>query len=228
MKAKKEDIKKAVAHTLSQCELLELRSSLNVLDLLNQQIETIEEHITYLVQNLHLNEYKILCSIPGIGHKSASIIISEIGDINDFKSAAKLCSWAGIVPEVYQSAGVLRTGHITKMGNKHLRWILVECAHSCAKNRKTKLYDFFKRLERKVGYKKAIVALARKLLALIWHLLTNKELFESDGYQKNGEVSISGFLKLVNIIGENEALELIHTAQVQRLNEEKRKERGGV
>lgn len=210
---RKEDlIQEVISSSLSTPMLLQLRSCLRTLETITREVEEIEGIIGNYVQKKLFNPYKILCSIPGISHRSSSIILSEIKDIHDFLTPANLVSWTGLNPMVYQSAGTLRTGSISKQGNTHLRWILVECAHSCARQKGTHLHQFFERVKKRAGYKKAIVALARKLLVLIWHLLTNNESFEDEGYQKNGDVSIPGFLKLVEKIGKDEAVKIIQTA----------------
>ena len=209
---KAELIQEIISTSLSDFALIQLRSCLRTLDAINREIEEIEEVIGEYVHENFFDEYKILCSIPGIAARSASIILAEIKDIHDFLTPANLVSWTGLNPTVYQSAGTIRTGSISKQGNTHLRWILVECAHSCARQKGTHLYQFFERVKKRVGYKKAIVALARKILVLIWHLLMNNEVFEDDGYQKTGEISIPGFLKLVKKIGTEEAVKLIQMA----------------
>lgn len=68
---------------------------------------------------------KIALSIPGMEFISASTILAEIGDFRDFSSANKLAAYCGLVPSVYQSAGKLITGHITKHGSPHLRRIIM-------------------------------------------------------------------------------------------------------
>ena len=68
-----------------------------------------------------------------------------------------------------------------------------------------------------LGTKKVIVALGRKLLTIICHLLTRNETFEKEGHTKNGEVSIPDFLKLVQKIGEEEAINLIQQARLTKL-----------
>jgi len=211
-------IQEIISTSLSNSVLIQLRSCLRTLDALSREIEEMEGFIGEYIQANNFNEYKLLCSIPGIAERSASIIISEIKEIHDFVRPENLVSWTGLNPMVYQSAGTIRTGSISKQGNTHLRWILVECAHSCARKKGTKLHKFFERVKKRAGYKKAIVALARKLLCLIWHLLTNNESFEDDGYQKNSEVSIPGFLKLVKKIGTDEAIQLIQMAHLEDRN----------
>lgn len=68
--------------------------------------------------------------MPGMGFISASTILAEIGDFRDFSSANKLAAYCGLVPSVYQSAGKLINGHITKHGSPHIRRIIVEVAHA--------------------------------------------------------------------------------------------------
>ena len=131
-------------------------------------------------------------SVPGIGTIGATTLLAEIGDVNDFSSPDKLTKWAGITPRVYQSADKLHTGSITKQGSKHLRWILVEIAHSCIRTKNTALRIFFDRIFNRSGYKKAIVALARKILKLVWHLLTNDELYQ----EKNPLLTKSSLLPI--------------------------------
>lgn len=125
---------------------------------------------------------RIAISIPRIGFISGSTILAEIGNIRDFKTPEKLASWTGIVSSVYQSADKLNLGRITKRGSKHLRWILAEVAQSAIKvKRRTKLKIFFQRIKSRQGFNKAIVALARKILCILHHLLTKRELYTEDG-----------------------------------------------
>ena len=120
-------------------------------------------------------------SIPGIGFTSAVTILAEIGDFKDFAKAEQLAAWAGLVPAVYQSADKLVTGSITKHGSKHIRWILVEVAQAIARTNKSELKRFFRRVQAKKGYNVAAVALARKVLCILHHLLTNRELYQDEG-----------------------------------------------
>ncbi|HEY9247444.1 MAG TPA: transposase [Candidatus Methanoperedens sp.] len=109
-------------------------------------------------------------------------MLAEVGDFKDFKTPDKLASWTGIVSSVYQSANKLSLGKITKRGSKHLRWILVEVANAVIKvEGRNKLKSFFLRVKTRQGFKKAIVALARKILCILHHLLINRELYEEDG-----------------------------------------------
>ena len=94
-------------------------------------------------------------------------------------------SWAGLSPAVYESAGKTAHGHITKRGSKYLRTILIEAAQSIARGKPNRLKHFFSRIQSRKGYKKAIVALARKVLSIVHHLLANHEKYvESPGKVK--------------------------------------------
>jgi len=129
-------------------------------------------------------------SIPGVGFTSASTLLAEIGDITDFKKPEQLAAWAGLVPSVYQSAGKLITGSITKHGSRHIRWILVQVARVIARGRNSKLKRFFLRVKSKKGSNVAVVALARKILCILHHLLTNREMYKEDGINKKVKIDI--------------------------------------
>jgi len=122
-------------------------------------------------------DHRIARSIPGIGCTAAVTILAELGDYRDFNSPDALASWAGMVPSVYQSANKLRTGSITKHGSKHLRRMFTEVAQSAARTKNTRFSKYFRKLKNRIGYQKVIIALARKILCILWHLLMNRELY---------------------------------------------------
>ena len=129
----------------------------------------------------------ILRSVPGIGEISALTLLAEIGDIRDFPSGEKPASWLGLVPRVAQSADTLRTGSITKRGSVHARWILTEVALAAARARTNQLRDFFERKKAALGAGKTVVALARKIVLVIWHLLTHDDVYRDAQYPPKQE-----------------------------------------
>ena len=129
-------------------------------------------------------------SIPGIGFTLAVTILSEIGDVKDFAKAEQLAAWSSLVPSVYQSADKLVTGSITKHGSRHIRWILVVVAQAIARTNKSKLKRFFRRVQVKKGYNVAAVALARKVLCILYHLLMNREMYREDEITKTKSIDI--------------------------------------
>jgi hypothetical protein len=124
---------------------------------------------------------KIALSMPGMGFVSASTILAEIGDFRDFSSPDKLAAYCGLVPSVYQSAGKLVNGHITKHGSPHIRSMIVEVAHAIIRTRQdTRLKKFFLRIKARRGIKIGVVALARKVLCILYHLLIHQETYQDD------------------------------------------------
>jgi len=139
------------------------------------------EHITKLIKDTkeRIDETadtdpraRLLTTMYGIDNYSALTIVGEIGDIRRFSSSEKLISYAGLNPSVHQSGNTLRTGHISKQGNKNLRWILVQCSHVAVQG-DTTLGRFYNRIKKRRGHNIAIVATARKMLKYAYAMLIN-------------------------------------------------------
>ena len=125
-------------------------------------------------------------SIPGMGFISASTILAEIGNFEDFETGDKLAAYCGLVPSVYQSAGKLITGHITKRGSPHVRRMLIEVAHAISRTKAdSKLKRFYFRIKSRHGAKVAVVALARKVVCILHHLIVNQEMFVDEATNKS-------------------------------------------
>jgi len=112
-----------------------------------------------------------LMHIKGIDFYSALVILSEIGDGTRFPTVKHLTSYAGLVPRVHQSGDVARTGHIHKDGPKRLREMMIQCASASVKG-PGRFQKYYKRLSKRKGRPKALVATARKMLATVFVLLT--------------------------------------------------------
>lgn len=152
----------------------ELDRYIETLQHLNEQVNKISEIIE---NNAKLDfDCKLLMTIPGISYYSALMIKSEIGDIARFKNAAKLCSYAGLIPSTYASADKIRTGRITKRGSKWLRKTLIDSITSGSRNPNV-VSATYKRLKKSKGTGKAKVAAARKLLTIIFAMLTDQQPF---------------------------------------------------
>lgn len=114
-----------------------------------------------------------LDSITGVGKRAAETIIAEIGaDMSRFPTAAHLASWAGMAPGNNITGGKRGSGRTTK-GDVWLRDVLTECAWAAARTRDTYLAAQFWRLARRIGKKKAAIAVGHSILVIAWHLLTN-------------------------------------------------------
>lgn len=150
----------------------ELDRYLQSLSFLDSQITEIEQK----VERLAIDDYdcKLLMTIPGISFYSALMIKAEIGDINRFANANKLCAYAGLIPSTYQSGEKTRTGRITKRGSKWLRMTLVNSITSGSR-KNHKLSVFYRKLKKNKGTGKAKVATARKLCSVIFAMLKDKQ-----------------------------------------------------
>jgi transposase len=195
--------------SISPVVLVLLQSYLKLVDDLDDEIKLLEGRIRESLANKS-REFQIITSIPGVGFIGASTLIAEIGNIRDFDDADKLTKWAGLTPTVYQSANVTRTGSITKQGSRHIRWILVELAHVAIRS-PGRIKSFFERLMPKKGYKKAIVAVARKMLRIVWHLLVHDELFV-DEFPRSKQVKFPKLPKKIQAVGINKLIELLSKA----------------
>lgn len=160
-----------VSLELSVTERLRVDQDLSTLDHLAKHIATVEAELHRLSTTaLWANQVPYLIQLPGIGLISAMIVLSAIGEVTRFGAAQQLVGYAGLGAGVHSSGKTHRTGRITKEGRRELRWVLVEAAHTATRTHPYWQAEF-RRLERRLGEKKAIVALARKLLVVIWHVL---------------------------------------------------------
>jgi transposase len=114
-----------------------------------------------------------LDTIPGVGKRAAETIIAEIGvDMTVFPTAAHLASWAGMCPGNNITGGKRRSGR-TEHGNSHLRGVLTECAWAASRTRNTYLAAQYWRLAKRIGKKKAAIAVGHSILVICWHLLND-------------------------------------------------------
>lgn len=129
----------------------------------------------------YCEELELLQTLPGIKEESAANIIAEIGvDMKMFLTASAIVGWAGLKPRNDQSAGRIKSRKITH-GNKYLRKILVEAAWSAARTKDSRFMKMYQRLlARGKSKQKALIAVARKLLVLIWNMLSKKEAFNPE------------------------------------------------
>ena len=114
-----------------------------------------------------------LMTLPGVGRLTAMTVVAEIGDIGRFPTARKLCAWAGLTPQVRNSDRTVHHGHITKQGSPWVRGILQEAAQTA--KRHPMFAGAYAQLAHRRGNHIATVAIARRLLARSFHILTQLE-----------------------------------------------------
>lgn len=188
VRKKSDKIREVLDREMSLSAAIRIQTCLSLIKNIDEQINILEAEIFRYAYENHGREMKLLMSSPGVGEISAATIIAEIDDFNDFSSGDKLASWLGLVPNVYQSADKYHNGRITKRGSKVARWILIQVAQAAARKNGSKLKEFFERKKKTIGHSKAIVALARKIVTILWHLITNDEMYEDELGYKKGEV----------------------------------------
>lgn len=153
-----------------------LESNVKEIGFLQREIEIADTRIASIAKDSE--EVKQLMQIPGVDYYSALGEFAEIGDVKRFPNAKKLVSYAGLAPGVRKSGKREKHGRITHEGPAILRWLLVCNAHAAIKVRESKLRRFYLRLEKRIGKNKAIVAVARKLLVIIYAMLTTGRPYE--------------------------------------------------
>lgn len=157
-----------------------IQLALEQVDLLDEQIRELDRRIAVLTQELG-SEVEQLSSMPGVDVTASATIVAEIGtDMTKFGSDSRLASWAGICPGNNESAGKRRSGK-TRHGNKWLKRILTTCAWSARKT-DSHLGRTFLRLEKRIGRKKAAVAVGHRILVIAYHLLDKGSYYEEDRY----------------------------------------------
>ena len=160
---------------LSAVEKLRIRQDLSLVENLEPSIGEVETELTRLSgSEPWASRVVFLLQVPGIGVINALILLAAIGDITRFPSAKQLVGYAGLGASVHASGQTYQTGHITKQGRKEMRAALVEAAWMAVEHHPY-WKEQFERLARRIGKKKAIVAIARKLLVIIWHVLSKQE-----------------------------------------------------
>ena len=152
----------------------ELRVIISQIRACNASIAELET--TIKAEGSNLPGHKNLRSIKGIGDLGATILLSVIGDIEDFAHPGKLAAYFGIVPRVRNSNETEHSGRITKRGAKLARTALVQCS-MIAMRYSPYLAKFYHRIQVRRGTGKAIIALAKKFLGVIYNTLKNDWVF---------------------------------------------------
>jgi transposase len=164
-----------------------LTSDLATLDFAKSQVEFIENAIKEIAASDE--RIPLLVQITGIGLLTSITILAAIGDIKRFPSAKQLVGYAGLGARVHASGETYSTGRITKSGRRDLRFAMVEAAHHAVQDH-AHFKSEYERLCKTIGKKKAMVAVARKLLVVVWHLLAKGA---SDQFANPVQVACSMF-----------------------------------
>jgi len=164
-----------LSYNVSDTAYVELEVLVNQIRSLNENIKKLDNEMSD--RGKKLDKHKNITSIKGVGDRSGTILLSIMGDVNDFDIEKKLFSYFGIVPRVSNSNDTVYHGRITKRGTKLGRTTLVQCT-LVAIRYSPYLRSFYEKLKSKKGSGKAIIATAKKLLSIIYNTLKNNWVFK--------------------------------------------------
>lgn len=156
---------------LSTTEKLLVLSDLDMLIFAQKQVEELEGSLNQ--QSAQDERIPLLVQLPGVGALTAMTILAAIGNVSRFPNAKKLVGYAGLGTRIHDSGMTHSSGRITKAGRKDLRRAMVNAANHAVESHPY-WQTMFAQMEPRLGRQKAIVAIARKLLVGVWHVLTEK------------------------------------------------------
>jgi len=189
MREKIPQLEEALEGRLSEHHRFLLRSLLDQVAHLEEQIERFEQRIEELNAPF-AQAVEAVAEMPGFGTTSAQAVISEIGtDMKAFASAENLSSWCGICPGNHESAGKRQSGR-TRKGNVWLRATLIQAAWAATHTKDSYFRAQYRRLVGRRGKKRALVAVAHSQLVVIYHLLTTGRHYQDLGVDYFGQRDI--------------------------------------
>lgn len=162
------------------------------MDSLEKHKAELESLILEIAQN-YLPQIELMMTVPGIHDAFTAIrILAEIGaDMSVFETSKHLCSWAGLTPQNAESAGKKKTTRIGKSG-AYLKPLLIQVALAASRSEKHPgIYGKKRALQKRRGKKKAIVAIARRLLTAIYHILSKEEAYNTSAYVKEDKPPVA-------------------------------------
>ena len=175
MRPKIPQLRRALEGRFDTHHALMLRMHLEHVDQLSANIERLDVEVDRVIRPFS-EQLQRLITIPGVGRRTAEVIIAEIGvDMRRFATAGHLASWAGMCPGNHESGGKRRSGRARK-GNRALRAALCEAAWSAARTKTGYLPAQYRHLMRTFGKKgqtRAVFAVGHSILVIAWHLLAN-------------------------------------------------------
>ncbi len=172
-------IKAAVTGLFSRTDLTVFRHIKETIDLIERQIEECQKELTALCEQHFPEQYKRLQTIPGVKERAATAIIAETGvDMKMFATAACLVGWCGLRPRNDVSNGRYKSRKVTH-GNRYLRQVLIEIAWVASRTRNCFFsnFSYVQTTVKKKSKMKIQVAIARKILVALWHMLSKEEDF---------------------------------------------------
>lgn len=180
MRAKLDELTLALRGRFSDHHAMLLRVHLDHIDQLEAHVGTLDARIEAKTVPFD-RQIRHLITMPGLGEVAARVVVAEIGvDMSVFPTAGHLASWAGLCPGNNESAGKHRSGHTTH-GNPWLSEILVQAAWAATRQKDSWFRARYYRLSKRIGRKRAIVAIAHSMIIAIWWMLSEDRAYHDLG-----------------------------------------------
>jgi transposase len=182
LRKKRDQLERALSGRLLPHHRFLLTELLAQIDGLDETIARFDAEIARLCAvNEEEDVVELLDTIPGVGRAMAELLVAEIGvDMRRFPTPAHLAAWAGVAPGSNESAGRQRSGR-TRKGNAWLKAALVQAAHGAARMKGTALAAKYQRVAARRGAKRAIMAVAHRLLLIAYHVIARREPYHELG-----------------------------------------------
>jgi transposase len=169
---------------LSSLEQFQLELEMENRAYMEKQIQRMSREVTKMChQKPWAQSMTYLMQLPGFGVITAMTVLAAIGDIQRFDSARHLASYSGLTPGLEQSGTKNRGKGMTKEGRKELRWALVEVAQRAVKSDPLWKHRF-QEMQKRMHRNQAIVAIARRLLELVWYVLTRRQPYRHFSHER--------------------------------------------
>jgi transposase len=156
-----------------------IRQHKEMIDIIERQIQECQAELTTLCKEHFPTQYERLQTIPGVKERAATAIIAETGaDMSHFQKSTNLVGWCGLKPRNDESNRKIKSNKITH-GNKFLRRILIEISWTASRTRNCFFsnFSYVQCTQKRKTKMKVQVAIARKILVAVWHMLSNNEDF---------------------------------------------------
>ena len=186
LRATKTEIVDALTGFIKQHDILMIQAAVREVEFYESEIAALDVKISEAEKQFE-EPVELIRTFPGVGLISGATLLSEIGpDMAQFKSANHLTSWAGLVPGNNESAGKIKSARISH-GNVNLKAVLVQCSWSAVREKNGYWNSIYYRLKSRTGSKKAIIAIARRILKMIYLALTLRLRYEDLNLNDNPE-----------------------------------------
>lgn len=148
-----------------------------------ESLKECEARLTEEVIKIKDERIELAESVPGVGKIAARVVVSALDDVRRFDNKKGVAKYAALTPTVYQSGNETHYGRINRDGRQEVRKAMIQCAHVIMRMKSEEwkpLREFFARIEKRRGKKRAVVALSRKLLTTVYGVLKSKDFYELD------------------------------------------------